>query len=332
MADLRKKKIVYLFGAGATHAELCTLFDPSEAKFQKEKGLLIKYVSDRVIGKARKNKKYLRDIGMVSSPTGSLNIELLISLIESSRIRESAWKTSFLKELVRIDIERILEKATVKKFYLHKALLELHHHEITRTKEEVIGLVSLNYDNVLDEAYKAIYNITPNYSFSLRNSDQVGKIPLLKLHGSFGWSNIKINGKMRNLEIIPLGANKNYLHVPYNFIWSRALELLIECDILRVIGCSLNQNDIHLIDLIFKAHLEKVKEFEIQIIGPESQGEMIQQNYGFLPNIKRLTQIEPPLVADHNSANAFATWLGYKGRRMLKESIQNTRFLTQLLT
>lgn len=332
MADLNKKKIVYLFGAGATHAELCTIFDPLDTGFQKKRGLLIGYVSDRVIRKARRSKKYLRDIGMVSSPTGSLNIELLISLIESSRVRESEWKTFFLKELVRKDIERILEKATVRDFYLHKALLELHVHELARMKEELIGLVSLNYDNVLDEACRAIYKTSPNYSFPLRGSDHDGKIPLLKLHGSFSWSNTIINGKMRNYEIIPLGANKNYLHVPYNFIWSRALELLIECDILRVIGCSLSQNDIHLIDLLFKAHLEKGKELEIQIIGPEDQGEKIQQNFGFLPNIKRLTQIEPPLVPDPAPVNAFAAWLRYKGLRMLKDRIHRTRFLKKLLT
>ena len=269
---------------------------------------------------------------MVSSPTGSLNIELLISLIENSRIKDSTKKTAILKDLVRKDVEGILDSATVKKFFLHKALLELHTHRITRIQEDLIGLISLNYDNVLDEAYRTIYKATPSYCFSFEGKDQSSKIPLLKLHGSFEWRDTKINGKKIHVEIIPLGATKHYLHVPYNFIWSRALQLLIECDVLRVIGCSLSQNDIHLIDLLFKAHLERGREFEIQIIGPEKDGQRIQLSYGFLPGIRRLTEIEPPLIPDSIPANAFASWLEYKSRRILKNKMHQTTFIKQLIS
>jgi hypothetical protein len=199
-----------------------------------------------------------------------------------------------------------------------------------KKKEELLGLVSLNYDTVLDEAYKAIFGIDPNYCFSFQGKPQKEPIPLLKLHGSFNWDKIDIRGKRRNLDIIPLGSTKNYLHIPYNFIWSRALELLIQCDVLRVIGCSLSQNDIHLIDLLFKAHLEKGEPFEIQIIGPETTGESIQRTYGFFPRIQRLTQIEPPLVREETTKNAFKTWLRDKGCAMLGDDAHRTRFFRNL--
>jgi hypothetical protein len=276
MPDSKPQKILYIFGAGATHAELVNLEKDPSAKFEEKRGLLIKNVSDRVIEKARRDENYLKDIQMVSNVTGSLNIELLISLIENSRIRRSWAKTLFLKKLVRKDITTILTKTRIKRFYLHRALLELHEQERVKEKEELLGLVSLNYDTVLDEAYTAVHKKSPNYSFE---NYQDNNIPLLKLHGSFNWNHIKMRGKERSIEIIPLGASKNYLHIPYNFIWSRALELFIQCDILRVVGCSLSANDIHLIDLLFKAHLERGRAFEIQIIDREDRGSQIQQDY-----------------------------------------------------
>ena len=43
--------------------------------------------------------------------------------------------------------------------------------------------------------------------------------------------------------------DNNYLIQSYNFIWSRAFEVMVKCDILSD-WCSLSQNDIGLIDLI----------------------------------------------------------------------------------
>jgi len=265
---------------------------------------------------------------MISGSNAPLNIELLISLIENSRIKESEMKSRMLKTLVREDIEGVLTMSAVRRFYLHKALLELHQHKRVKRKEQLLGLISLNYDAVLDNAYEAIYNKQPNYSFSLTDADSNKKIPLLKLHGSFNWEKVTIRGRERSVDIIPLGTSKNYLHLPYNFIWSRALELLIECDVLRVIGCSLSQNDIHLVDLLFKAHIEKGKAVEIQIINLDSAGERIRGDYGFFPEIKPLTKIERTLVPETEPLNPFKMWLEYKGRSMLKEKeVERTQYL-----
>src|SRR5580704_3053438 len=118
MAQPKPKKIAYLFGAGATHAELTML---EKSFFIENNGLLTRDVSARVIEKARRNEIYLKDISMVQSTKGSLNIELFISLIENSKIDRWADKTSRLKQLVRKDIERILTAPRKRLFYLHKA-------------------------------------------------------------------------------------------------------------------------------------------------------------------------------------------------------------------
>jgi hypothetical protein len=330
MSPAEKKKIVYLFGAGATHAELN--LDPNLLE-EKRLGLLIGDVSSRVIEQARRKKKYLKDVEMVSGTGGSLNIELLISLIENSKVCDWANKTSHLKKLVKIDINNILTESRTKHFYLHKALLEFHGHEKTKTKENVIGHISLNYDDVLDQAYKTMLGVKPNYCFSLENDHTtINNIPLLKLHGSFNWVKQFIRGKKRRIEIIPLGSSKSYLHAPYGFIWNRALEILIECDVLRVIGCSLNSNDIHLIDLLFKAHLERSRAFDIEIVDFDVTGEAIQKNYGFFPQIKKWSQLEGGSMADPNPHNPFKTWLKYKSIGLLGEaSINETQHLKNVM-
>src|SRR5262249_1419382 len=149
-----------------------------------------------------------------------------------------------------------------------------------------------------------------NYCFSLRTDSPIsGNLPLLKLHGSFNWKNRQIFAKKRTVEIIPVGSSKSYLHAPYGFIWNRALDGLVRCDILRVIGCSLSPNDVHLIDLLFKAHLERSKPFDIEIIDKDSAGQRIKDNYGFFPGIKRIGQVTIPAIGDPDPRNPFQVWL-----------------------
>jgi hypothetical protein len=327
MAEAKPNRIVYLFGAGATHAELQNI-DPDLAE---KSGLLVSNLSKRVIEKATRAKKYLRDVTTVSGTSGSLNIELLISLIENSKIPGWEYKTQRLKALVRKDIEQILSKSITGRFYLHKALFELHKQPATRRKEKVAGLISLNYDGVLDSAYKQYYG-APRYCFSLDEPLRTNDVPLLKLHGSFNWKDRKIRGRKRTVEIIPLGSTKNYIHPPYGCIWNQALETLIGCDTLRVIGCSLSQNDIHLIDLLFKAHLERGTAFEIEIIAREDVGEGIRSNYGFFPALRTLTQIKDNLVPEAKPENPFKTWLKYKSLALLGvKKAERTKYVKKVV-
>jgi len=182
-------------------------------------------------------------------------------------------------------------------------------------------------------AYEEIIGEEPEY---YHTSDSSNRTPLLKLHGSFNWKDILIYGKTTTIPIIPLGINKNYLIPPYNFIWGRAYELLTECEILRIIGCSMNQNDIGLIDLLFKAHHQKRSSIEIQIIDfqPLNGHHQIKENYGFLPNIVEPKSIEGTLISDllgdPDKGNPFKIWLKAKALRMIKTNrIAKTKYLTQ---
>jgi hypothetical protein len=325
MAEPTLQKVAYLIGAGATHAELVNVDPYLRGELD---GLLTSQVSARVINRARKDALYIENIGAVSGITGTPSIELLITLIESSKVDAWEGKTHYLKTLVQEDITRVLTAARRKRFYLHKALLQLHQNAAARRSERLLGFLSLNYDNVLDNAYLRVLGAKPNYCLSLSENNLAKSLPpLLKLHGSFNWNEIAIHGRKRAVGIIPLGSNKTYSHVPYNFIWNRALELLVECDTLRVIGSSLSQNDFHLIDLIFKAHIERNECINIEVIACDSVGETVKSTYGFLPGIKRLTEIEGNLIPELNPGNPFKTWLKYKILRVLgKKHVHNELF------
>lgn len=323
------KKIVYLFGAGATHAEIMNQEDSPDVIYREKYGLLISDVSKRVMKKAHRNQKrwFKDEEKILASKQGSFNIELYISLLESNNFPQHI--ISYLKELVEYDIGDILSEDRKNNCYLYKALFELH--ELTKNQEQLLGLISVNYDVLLDEAFKEIRSEEPNYCLT---SERKKIKPLLKLHGSFNWKNIEIYGRKVTIPIIPLGINKNYLTPPYNFIWGRAYELLTECDILRIIGCSMNQSDIGLVDLLFKAHHQRRASFEIQIIDfqPLDGHHQIKNNYGFLPNIVDPEAIEGTLIPvesirKEDYGNPFKAWLKAKAYKMVESKLPNTRYL-----
>lgn len=325
-------KIVYLLGAGATHAEIMNLEDNPDVAFKDNNGLLISDVSSRVMIKAQKlNPWFKKYEDVFTSTKGSFNIELLISLFESNQIPDFIIST--LKKRVQEDIKRRLSPSRKKKFYLHRALFELH--LLIEERETLLGIISLNYDDVLDEAYEDLLRKRPNYCLT---SERDEGLPVLKLHGSFNWNRIKIYGKSKNISIIPIGINKNYLAPPYNFIWGRAFELLVKCDILRIVGCSLNQNDVGLINLLFKAHFERMSKIKIEIIDFQTIGSdhPIKKNYGFFPGIINPLNIEDTLITDasisnYDTGNPFKIWLKAKAEKMLPEKINHTKYIKKCL-
>lgn len=325
------EKIAYLIGAGATHAEIMNLEESPSVTFIRKNGLKISDVSNRVMKRAQNNSRFKKYVEEVTYRTGTENIELLISLFESNQIPDVDYKVNYLKKLVEKDIMKILSPEQKRKFYLHKALFELH--KLIKDKEWLTGVISLNYDDISDLAYEKIRKHKPNYGLI---SDKGKDIPLLKLHGSFNWTEISIFGKKKTIPIIPLGLSKNYLIPPYNFIWSKTLEVLVQCDKLRVIGCSLSQNDIGLIDLLFKAHLERSNHFIMEIIDTQGVGEKIKKLYGFFPGIKTLKDIEGSLIPgdinlEEELSNPFKIWLKAKAERMLsRKRINITKYLKKV--
>lgn len=331
MVTSEPKKIVYLFGAGATHAEIAAIEEETD---EMKVGLGISSVTKRVMLETQKESLF-DVVRMFLGTEDNTNIELLISLLESNS-HDIGGSTdqivNRLKELVKQDITLMLTPDRREKFSLHRAFFELH--DLISDKEVLGGIITLNYDTILDEAYEKHYKYVPDYSFSSTReltSEGREKVPLLKLHGSFDWGSIEIAGRTREISIIPLGANKNYLRLPYNFIWGRALEILAKCDILRVIGCSLSPNDVHLIDLLFKAHVAKGKRFKIELINSQKRGEEIKERYSFFPDIVTEENILMPRLNFGPNVNFFEEWLRAYADTVDKTKINGTQYLKNIV-
>ena len=72
---------------------------------------------------ARYNSRFKKNVELVTSTEGSLNIELLISLIEINRIPDSDFKINYLKGLIRSDIKSKLSDTRKKNFIYTKLCL-----------------------------------------------------------------------------------------------------------------------------------------------------------------------------------------------------------------
>ena len=114
MPQTELNRIAYLFGAGATNAELSNIGVDVD-----ESGLLICDVTKRVIIEAKKDPNILRPNRMfLDRVSDSSNIELFISLVEDnvSDIIDASDTVDLLKEMVEKDIKAILTPARLSDF------------------------------------------------------------------------------------------------------------------------------------------------------------------------------------------------------------------------
>jgi len=121
-----------------------------------------------------------------------------------------------------------------------------------------------------------------------------------------------------------LKESKSY---PYNKLAALAYELLARhCDLLRIVGTSLTQNDWNVLSLIFNAqrHREMANNepFVIELIMPQSAGEQIKIDCGYLKNVIPIGFLTDGQFADYKTPenipaesdlmNPFAYWLSEK--------------------
>ena len=296
-----KKKIVYLFGTGATHAEI------NFAGLST--GILMSNIREGILKKIDKKKiKVLYDVKNELVNDNS-DIEHLISLYKKSGNATHSSISNKLRELFREEIQEKIQEldstegadngSYIPKLY--SALIDMH--MIEDFDEELIGLLTLNYEDLIERSAQNIVNGV-NYIINInetKNSNlKIDKkqIPILKLHGSFNWKRefpISVNDVIKNNKDvlwIPPGVEKERTEYPFNILWGKAQELL-DCDILRIIGCSLNRNDWHLVSLLYitqKLNTNK-KEFIIELINHIDGCKIIKRNYAYL-NIKKIEDIK----------------------------------------
>ena len=293
-----KKKVVYLLGAGASHAEIKYL-DPGC------RGILMDSVVDAIPGQLPEDNDDLKQIkNILVLENRNIDIEQLITLYEHDVDKKHHEASDKLRQIFRKELNsRILqvlcEQPNGDDCIFHSGLLAslFDMYNIKDFDEELCAIITTNYDDLAERALQNVYKGF-NYKFELVNtagefSLGIG-LPLLKLHGSFNWigeypirldkpNSSSYHGN-DNDDIIwaPPGAIKNTNQYPFSLIWSQAREIL-NCDILRVVGCSLSRNDWLLISLIHDAQtLRRGSNLKIQLVDFPRQAYFVWKNYPYL--------------------------------------------------
>lgn len=252
---------------------------------------------------------------------------------------------------LRAALEEVRQELGDKHSALYAVLLDMH--EVRGSGEELRGFLSLNYDVFLEHAIEQTLDGSVDYGVTVAPADRrnrAGAVPVLKLHGSFGWQHtwpIEIAGEADAGLWIPPGIRKAKGEYPFNAIWGAARELL-DCDILRIIGCNLGPNDWDLISLLFTTMhgRETGRPYDIEVIGWPADAQRIAETFPYftVKSLLTIDEIGPQLVAEVLSgkprsflgldegdqeralasaaskiANPFEHWLRLKGELMLSD-------------
>ncbi len=350
-------KIVYLFGAGSTHAEKLLQCKALKIGFNEKgeikDGLLARHVSKRVFERFLKEKsKIAQYYGItkysIDEPWGSNvlehgDVELFISLVESLRTEKTQEHAKILRRYFQEDICKNIivgEKEIIPR--LHSSLIELHR-EI-KHEESLTGFLTLNYDSIFEKSFK-LTRTNVDYGIDVDNnkppdpSAVLDKKYLLKLHGSFDWYldskinkiSLKPSNRLQDILWVPPGLNKEYLNYPYNLIHGKAFELLCQCDILRIVGCSLNQNNMGLISLIFRTQKHRRNPYSIEIISSPAALQELKERLGMIFSFSEsFYENDKWQQFGKSPDNSFLDWLYYNVAGLSSDKLHKTHYLKDI--
>jgi len=283
---MAKQKVVYLFGAGATQAAISKVDDTCN--------VLMPDISQAVLLKIR--QKEIKDLYPISnelSEETNMDVEHLITVLDSSPYPYHLSMAEHLRQLFRGEIlERLRRVPSQIKPNLYAVLFDLY--KTSGFAEELIGAITLNYDQIAEIGFASVYGGV-NYVINAASKHSVlrGKKrvpPFIKIHGSFNWQNkypvtMADEDRIKQEEAlwIPPGMGKRAEYYPFDLLWGRAYEIL-NCDILRIVGCSLSANDMHLVSMIFRTQklLEGDQNYRIELIDYPDSCRDIAERYRYL--------------------------------------------------
>ena len=136
---------------------------------------------------------------------------------------------------------------------LYAALFDMYN--VTGIDESLHGVLTLNYDDYIEVAAAEIYDLRRIDLDFGASTNEAQRSWFLKLHGSFAWEDAwpirrRAAGSSSRPLWIPPGIRKGKERYPFNLLWGLARDVL-NCDVLRIIGCRLGPSDWDLISLLF---------------------------------------------------------------------------------
>ena len=293
-----RPKVVYLIGAGASNG--CVKYVGST------RGILMEDLKAPLTDKVRElfeseKEKYgsLKKLMYDVINEESTDLEQVITFLDESPSSVHKQLAGDLKrtfeKVLRNELSTIKDEIGDNRFSLYAALLDMY--QVEKCPEELQAILTLNYDEFIEDAASSIEH-SVDFGIQLQEHDLSHEgIKLLKLHGSFGWKDAwpipRIDNDNEDPLWIPPGILKGKQRYPFNILWGLARELL-DCDILRIIGCRLSSNDWDLISLLFTTrfiHTTRVPSFELQVIDSPSRALKLKRSYPYL-EIRSLLEIK----------------------------------------
>ena len=285
MSANEKTRVAYLIGAGGTHGSIKAVGGSMGLLMRDLRPHLAEEV--RTLVTTRRKYRPLADVVNEIVEDGA-DFEHIITFFEEA---SSAVHRDLAEDLRRI-FERVLKreldrtKRNLKedRLALYSALLDMYN--VHGIDEQLNGILTLNYDDYIEAAARTVYGVDVDFGVEV-SGKRNGQVPVLKLHGSFGWYDVWPIRLRRNAARplwIPPGIRKAKDRYPFNLVWGRARELL-DCDVLRVVGCKLGPSDWDLISLLFStrhSNSGRSNRYKVEIIDSPRHAERLQQDYPYL--------------------------------------------------
>ena len=292
MIILIMKKVAYLLGNGATMAEL-------ESK-DRENRLHMDRIAEEVAEEAVKNdsSSHLSELLIKADTMHEIDVEELISIYiyndknigDDYKDIPKKLQTYFRNVVIGI----LKDDEGYKNQNLSKCLLRLHkkyNEYMSDDGNELIGILTLNFDSIFDNAFSKIYD-GANYHMNIVSEEfkqNVNSPALLKLHGSFIWKK-GCDGQLHMSSEFESVSSENSEWLPpnlfkypsgiYTKIWENASKILQSIDVLIIIGCSLRKEDWALISMIYQNQLKC--NFKIDIVNNLKDAEDIKEKFPYL--------------------------------------------------
>ena len=255
--------------------------------------LLMRDVTEAILPKIRdQGDKELDPIANDLCLPG-MDVERLITLFENSGVLVHARLARALRRLFHDELQARLAKLP-RQFEPDLLGALFDYHNVKENPEELQAVLTLNYDSLAEDALLRSHGGYDHVIKSLPEGTREGStqgVPVLKLHGSFDWrkdypTRVMERGSKAeedDLLWIPPGVEKRRERYPFSLLWARAQELL-DCNTLRVVGCSLSANDWHLVTLLFATQRapSNMPGYAIELIDFPGPCEEVKSRYRYL--------------------------------------------------
>lgn len=333
--EIEPKQVVYLIGAGATQAEIDHRGAQPVNLLMRDNDWAGEGLSTRILQRSGAAARPF----IVENRGG--DIEKLISLLSGSAVARYTDLAEKIRRVYFDEIRKSLHAARVIDMpELAVALLGMHRNATFRRDVEVLtGILTTNHDGLLQIAAQETYGAL-NLGFVFSSDDFTPTMsnavpPLLQLHGSFSWrfgvpieaARLRAGSRYSPdtvwLPPTVLKESKNY---PFNRLAALSYSLLVDrCDVLRVVGASLTQNDWNILSLVFNAqrHREAMGQtaFRVELIMPPGNCRSIQEECSYLNGLTPISYLtegrfeaykEDSWAENSLLTNVFAYWLKEK--------------------